>query len=156
MIRVTFVCLGNICRSPMAEFICKKMAQNLGMGALVCINSKATSNEEEGNPVYPPAARELARHGISCGGKRAEALRREDFETSDYFLCMDRRNLRGMRRIFGREDKQYLLMSFTGRDEEIADPWYTGDFAGVYQQIEEGCAAFLEYLKQEIDRRSWL
>lgn len=149
MIRVTFVCLGNICRSPMAEFICRKMAKDLGMGALIFINSKATSDEEEGNPVYPPAARELAKHGVFCTGKRAETLQREDFEKSDYFLCMDRQNLRSMRRIFGRTEKQYLLMSFTGRDEEIADPWYTGDFAGVYGQIEEGCAAFLEYIGKD-------
>lgn len=149
MIRVTFVCLGNICRSPMAEFICRKMALDAGMGALIFVNSRATSAEEEGNPIYPPAAAELKKHGLSCAGKRAEKLKREDFEKSDYFLCMDRRNLRDMRRIFGREEKQYLLTSFTGREEEIADPWYTGDFAGVYRQIEQGCAAFLEYIKAE-------
>lgn len=147
MTRVTFVCLGNICRSPMAEFIFKKMVKEAGMEASFFINSKATSSEEEGNPVYPPAARELARHGVFCAGKRAERLQREDFDRSDYFLCMDLNNLRNMRRIFGREEKQFLLTEFTGKREEIADPWYTGDFAGVYGQIEEGCAAFLDYIR---------
>lgn len=153
MTRVTFVCLGNICRSPMAEFIFKKMLSDAGMAASVFVDSKATSAEEEGNPVYPPAARELRAHGISCAGKHAERLKKEDFEKSDYFLCMDEKNLRDMRRIFSRGEKQYLLTEFTGKRAEIADPWYTGDFAGVYAQIEKACTAFLNYLKERETER---
>ena len=148
MIRVTFVCLGNICRSPMGEFIFKMMVQERGLEEYFSIRSAGTSGEEAGNPVYPPAKRELLKHGISCEGKRAIKLSPADFEQNDYFLCMDRGNLRSANKIFGTRDKQFLMMSFTGRDEEVADPWYTGDFSGVYSQIEEGCLYFLKFLER--------
>ena len=103
MIRVTFVCLGNICRSPMGEFIFKKMVQERGLEEYFSIRSAGTSGEEAGNPVYPPAKRELLKHGISCEGKRAIKLSPADFEQNDYFLCMDRGNLRSANKIFGTE-----------------------------------------------------
>lgn len=149
MIRVMFVCLGNICRSPMAEFIFRKMAENAGMGSLFFIASAGTSNEEEGKGVYSLAARELRKHGISCEGKRAAVLRKEDFDKYDYFLCMDENNLRSVHRLFGCNEKQRLLLSFTGRDGEVADPWYTGDFAAAYRDIEVGCAAFFRFAIKE-------
>lgn len=145
MIRITFVCLGNICRSPMAEFVFKKMIEEGGISNYFSVSSAATSSEEEGNPVYPPAVRELKRHGIDCAGKRARKLQVADFERSDYFVCMDRGNLRATERLFGRRDKQYLLLSFADGGE-IADPWYTGDFATAYTQIEKGCREFLKFL----------
>ena len=147
MFKVMFVCLGNICRSPMAEFVFRKMVEDKGMGGLFYIQSAGTSSEEYGNPVYPPAQRELLKHGITCAGKRAKHLKREDFEKYDYFLCMDEKNLQNMRRLFGTDQKQYLLLSFTDRGGEVADPWYTGDFSTAYRDIQQGCQAFLKFLQ---------
>lgn len=150
MIKVMFVCLGNICRSPMAEFVFKKMVEDAGMGGSFYIASAGTSSEEYGNPVYPPAQRELKKHGISCEGKRAAQLKKEDFNKYDYFLCMDNGNLRAMNRLFGTGEKQYTLLSFTDRKGEVADPWYTGDFVTTYRDIEEGCRTFLQFLSKKI------
>ena len=153
MIKVLFVCLGNICRSPMAEFILKDMVQKQGIADQFYIASAATSSEEiyrgVGNPVYPPAKQELARHGISCEGKRAVQLVKSDYERYDYLIGMEDVNLRNMRRIFGedREHKVYRLLEFTDEPgRQIADPWYSGNFELTYRQIEEGCAAFLKWL----------
>ena len=153
MIKVLFVCLGNICRSPMAEFVLKDMVQKQGIADQFYIASAATSSEEiyrgVGNPVYPPAKQELARHGISCEGKRAVQLVKSDYERYDYLIGMEDVNLRNMRRIFGedREHKVYRLLEFTDEPErQIADPWYSGNFELTYRQIEEGCAAFLKWL----------
>jgi protein-tyrosine phosphatase len=150
MIRITFVCLGNICRSPMAEFIFKKIIREGGISECFSVSSAATSDEEEGNPVYPPAAQELKKHGIDCAGKRARKLTYADFEKSDYFICMDRGNIRATERIFGTKDKQYLLLSFAGGGE-IADPWYTRDFTTTYLQIENGCREFLNFLVKKFN-----
>lgn len=154
MIKVLFICHGNICRSPMAEFIMKSLAAARGLADRLEIASAATSTEEiwngVGNPVYPPAREELARHGIGCAGKRARQVTREDLEYYDYILCAERVNIRNTERITGpdTEGKIHLMMDYTGRTEDIDDPWYTGDFRGVYNQIEEGCGAFLDYLER--------
>ncbi len=145
MIKVLFVCWGNICRSPMAEFVMKDLVEKRGVADRFYIESAAHSSEEIGNPVYPPAKAELARHGISCEGKRARRMSREDYDKFDYIIGMEKMNLGYMNRILGAdpEGKVHLLMDFTDHPEDIADPWYTGDFSGVYKQILEGCEALL-------------
>lgn len=146
MIKILFICHGNICRSPMAEFIMKDLVKRAGLQARYEIASAATSAEEFGNPVYPPARRELAAHGISCKGKTARQVVRRDYDEWDYLIVMERYNLRNLRRILpdDPEGKVSLLMQHAGRDEDIEDPWYSGNFAKVYRQIEEGCRALLE------------
>ena len=153
MIKILFICWGNICRSPMAEFIMKDIVKRNGLEEEFLIESAATSTEEIGNGVYPPARSELARHGIGTrdnelglSKKRARQLRRDDYDRWDYIIGMEQLNMRYMQRILGedKEGKVCLLMDFTGRQEDIADPWYTGDFAGVYEQIKEGCEALLD------------
>jgi protein-tyrosine phosphatase len=138
----------------MAEFILKDMVQKQNLSDEFEIASAATSTEEiwngVGNPVYPPAREELAKHGISCEGKRAVQVRREDYDYYDYLICMDRQNLRNLERIVGADTqhKVFLLLDFTGQqDAVIADPWYSGNFRLTYEQIEAGCAAFLSYGK---------
>ena len=145
MVRVLFVCWGNICRSPMAEFIMKDIVAKRGIADDFVIESAAHSSEEIGNPVYPPAKRELALHGISCAGKTARQLRRDDYDKWDYIIGMERLNLGYMSRILGSdpEGKVSLLLDFTDTPGDIADPWYTGDFSGVYKQIEKGCEGLL-------------
>ena len=145
MIKILFVCHGNICRSPMAEFVMKDLVQKAGLEAQFHIASAATSAEEIGNPVYPPARRKLAEHGISCAGHVARQLRRGDYEDWDLFIGMDEANLRNMRRLFGGDPagKCSLLLSHTNRPGEVADPWYTGDFEATWQDVEEGCQALL-------------
>ncbi len=150
MIRIMFVCHGNICRSPMAEFIFKNMVSEIGRVGDFVIASSATSTEEiwngVGNPVYPPARDELKKHGISCEGKRAVQLKKSDYENYDYLICMDENNRRNMMRILGSdpENKISKLMSFAGEDRNVADPWYSGDFATCYRDIYMGCKALLE------------
>ncbi|MBR2957442.1 MAG: low molecular weight phosphotyrosine protein phosphatase [Clostridia bacterium] len=152
MIKVMFVCHGNICRSPMAEFILKSMVEKRGIADRFLIASCATSTEEIwngiGNPVYPPARKELARHGISCEGKRAVQLTKSDYENYDYLICMDENNLRNMHRMLGGdpEDKISKLMNHTRRPGDVADPWYTGNFEVTYTDIVEGCKALLNEL----------
>ena len=143
--KVLMVCWGNICRSPMAEFVMKDLVEKRGVADRFYIESAAHSSEEIGNPVYPPAKAELARHGISCEGKRARRMSREDYDKFDYIIGMEKMNLGYMNRILGAdpEGKVHLLMDFTDHPEDIADPWYTGDFSGVYKQILEGCEALL-------------
>ena len=145
MIKVLFVCWGNICRSPMAEFILKDMVKKRGIADDFVIESAAHSSEEIGNPVYPPAKRELALHGISCAGKTARQLRRDEYDKWDYIIAMEKLNLRYIERIIGNdpEHKVHLLMDFTDHPEDIDDPWYTGDFSGVYEQIQKGCEGLL-------------
>ena len=143
--KILMVCWGNICRSPMAEFIMKDLVEKNGLADRFYIESAAHSSEEIGNPVYPPAKAELAKHGISCEGKRARQMRREDYGKFDHIIGMEKINLGYMNRILGGdpEGKVRLLMDFTDHPEDIDDPWYTGDFAGVYRQISEGCKALL-------------
>lgn len=150
-VSVLFICHGNICRSPMAEFVMRDMVEKAGLGDRISVASAATSNEEIGNPVYPPARRELAKHGLSCAGKTARRMTREDYGEYDYIVYMERYNLRNLLRIADDpEGKMRPLMSFAGSDEDIDDPWYTGDFAGVYKQIERGCRGLLEQLRREL------
>ena len=151
MVRVLFVCLGNICRSPMGEFILKKEAASRGVADRLAVASAGTSGEEEGNPVYPPARAELAKHGIRCDGKRALQLQRADGERYDYILCMEEANVRDARRICGpRASAQIVrLLDYSARPRDIADPWWTRDFAKAYADIAEGAVAFLDYLARE-------
>ena len=151
-IRLLFVCHGNICRSPMAEFVMKALAAKAGLAERLEIASAATSTEEIGNPVYPPAQRKLAEHGIGCAGKTARQMTRRDYEAYDYLIAMDRNNLRNMQRFVGSDPagKVSLLMDHTARPGDVADPWYTGDCAATWRDVAEGCAALLEELKGKI------
>ncbi len=155
MRKILFACHGNICRSPMAEFVMKDLVKKAGREGEFQIASAATSTEEIGNPVYPPARRKLAQHGISCAGKTAWQLRREDYGEYDLLIGMDMENLRAMRRICGGdpEGKIRLLLDFAGGSQgapapsrEVADPWYTGDFDATWRDVEAGCRGLLETL----------
>ena len=151
MIKIMFVCHGNICRSPMAEFIMKKLVDDMGLSSEFHIVSSATSTEEIGNPVYPPARAELAGHGIGCSGKTAVQLKKSDYVKYDYFIGMDERNVYNMKRIFNgdSENKVYLLLSFAGKEREVADPYWTGDFSATEKDVVEGLNAFYKYLKEK-------
>jgi len=151
MIKILFVCHGNICRSPMAEFIMKDLVARAGLADRFEIASAATSTEELGNPVYPPARRKLAEHGLGCEGKTARQMTRADYQHYDYLIAMDRMNLRNMRPFVGDdpEGKVSLLMSYAGRQREVADPWYTGDFETTWQDLNEGCRALLSTLQSQ-------
>ena len=151
MKKVLFICHGNICRSPMAEFVMKDLVEKAGLSAQFEIASAATSTEEIGNPVYPPARCKLAEHGISCAGKTARQMTRRDYETYDYLIAMDHNNLRNMARFVGGdpEHKVSLLMDHTRRPGDVADPWYTGDFEATWQDVLEGCTALLEELRRQ-------
>ena len=152
MTRIIFVCLGNICRSPMAEFVMKDMVEEAGLSDRFHIESAATSTEEYGSPVYPPARRKLAEHGIGCAGKTARQMRREDYGRFDLIIGMDANNLRGIRRICGgdSEGKIRLLLDYAGRPgQQVADPWYTGDFEATWQDVQAGCKGLLEALSDQ-------
>ena len=148
MIKVLFICHGNICRSPMGEFILKRMVQERGIAKDFQIESAATSSEELGNPVYPPARRKLAEHGISCEGKRARLMRKRDYQDYDYLIGMDEENRYYMNRIAGGDPdgRMFCLMDFTDRPREVADPWYTRNFDATWNDLYEGCEAFLRHL----------
>ena len=145
---ILFVCHGNICRSPMAEFVMKDLVRKAGGDERFFIVSAATSTEEIGNPVYPPARRKLAEHGIGCAGKTARQMTAADYREYDLLIGMDSANLRNMRRICGGdpEGKIRLLMDFTDRPGDVADPWYTGDFETTWRDISAGCRGLLEWL----------
>ena len=155
MTKIMFVCHGNICRSPMAEFIFKKIADTKGISEQFVIASSATSTEEItggiGNPVYPPAKAELARHGITCEGKRAVQLKKSDYNKYDLFIGMDSANIRNMHRIFGSDpdSKIYKLMSYTSRGGDVDDPWYSQRFDIAFNDIYDGCAALLDKLTKK-------
>jgi len=144
--KILFVCHGNICRSPMAEFVMKDLVEKAGCASEFYIESAAVSAEELGNPVYPPARRELAHHGISCDGKTARQMTRDDYDRFDLLICMDSSNLRRMERICGGDPdgKMSRLLEHTGRFDDVADPWYTGDFSATWRDVVDGCTALLE------------
>lgn len=150
-IRVLFVCHGNICRSPMAEFVFKKMVSDRGLSDRFEIASAATSTEEIGNPVYPPARRELAKHGISCAGHAARQVHSRDYRHYDYLICAEQYNIRNLRWILPKdpEGKICRLLDFTDRPRDISDPWYYGNFDVTYAEIVEGCEAFLTHLERQ-------
>ena len=143
--RILFVCHGNICRSPMAEFVMKQKVAERGLSAQFEIASAATSREEIGNPVYPPARRMLAAHGISCDGKTARQMTRADYDYYDYIIIMDQNNRRNIQRIVGQDvdNKISLLMDYTDHPRDVADPWYTGDFQATWDDVQEGCERLL-------------
>ncbi len=153
MIKILFICHGNICRSPMAEFVMKDLVRKAHLEDQFFIESAATSTEEiwngRGNPVYPPARKKLAEHGISCEGKRARQTTRADYARFDYIVGMDQANLQNMLRIYGGdpEKKVSLLMDYTSRPGGVADPWYTGDFETTWKDVLEGCEGLLRFLR---------
>ncbi|MBQ8764402.1 MAG: low molecular weight phosphotyrosine protein phosphatase [Clostridia bacterium] len=148
MIKILFVCHGNICRSPMAEFVMKDMVKKKGLADMFEIASAATSTEELGNPVYPPARRKLLEKGLSCNGKTSRQMTANDYNYYDFIIAMDRNNLRNMARFAGNdpEGKVSLLMDYTSTPRDVADPWYTGDFEQTWEDVNTGCEGLLKRL----------
>lgn len=148
MKKILFVCHGNICRSPMSEFVMKALVKERGLQDEFYIESAATSTEELGNPVYPPARQKLAEHGISTVGKYARQVESSDFEHFDYIVGMDRYNILNLKRVAPRsmEYKISLLLEHAGLHRDVADPWYTGDFEATWQDVNLGCSALLDKL----------
>jgi protein-tyrosine phosphatase len=153
-VKILFVCHGNICRSPMAEFVMKHKLASAGIEGFE-VASAATSTEEIGNPVYPPARRMLNSHGIDCSGKHARQMTAQDYEYYNYIVLMDRNNLRNLRWILPRDiyekestkpRKVSLLMDWAGKSRDVADPWYTGDFQTTWDDVNEGCDAMIDKL----------
>ena len=151
MIKILFVCHGNICRSPMAEFVMKDMVVRAGLSDQFYIYSAATSTEEIGNGIHRGTLSVLNREGIPCTGHRAVQLTRRDYEEYDYLIGMDDWNIRNMQRITGGDPKGklYKLLAFADAGRDIADPWYTGNFDETYDDIKEGCEALLNKLREE-------
>ena len=146
MTKILFICHGSICRSPMCEFVLKDMVKKRGIESEFEISSAATSREEIGNPVYPPARRKLAEHGISCGGHHARQMTKADYDHYDMIICMDRNNIRNIKRITGGDPhgKISMLLDFTDRaGDEVADPWYTGNFDATWRDVTEGLEGLL-------------
>ena len=148
MKKVIFVCLGNICRSPMAEFVMKDIVAKAGLEHEFEIASAATSTYEIGNPVYPPARQKLAEHGIDCKGKTARQITKKDYDYYDYIVAMDQSNIRNLKNMLNNDPqgKISLLMDYTSRPADVADPWYTGDFQATWDDVSEGCNALLTFI----------
>ena len=146
--RILFVCHGNICRSPMAEFVMKDMVEKKGMGHMFYIASAATSTEEIGNPVHRGTRQRLAQEGISVDGKYAVQVTKSDYDKYDYIIIMDDWNMRNIMRIFlsDSDKKIHKLMEYTGDSRDVADPWYTGDFDTTYRDVVAGCEGLLEHI----------
>ena len=151
MFRVMFVCHGNICRSPMAEFVFRDMVKTRGLSHLFQIASSATSTEEIGNPVHHGTRKKLKEYNISVEGKTAVQLKKDDYQKYDYLIGMEHVNVINMQRILGEKDTKKIrrLLDFSDRPRDIADPWYTGNFDETYEDIHEGCAALLEAILDE-------
>lgn len=148
MIRVMFVCHGNICRSTMSEFLFRDMVEKMGLGDKFYIASSATSREEIGNGVHYGTRKILDRLAIDCSKKKAVQLERSDGEKYDFFIGMDDANVRNMKKILGSDEKIFKFLDFAGEDRSIADPWYTGNFEETYKDVTKGCKGFLNYLKE--------
>ena len=147
MIKILFVCHGNICRSPMAEFLMKELVRDRGLENNFYIESAATSTEEIGNGVYPPVKRILNARGIDCSHKRARQMTKSDYDKFDYIVCMDGNNLRNMGYIATDTQNKYSrLLDYTSRPHDVADPWYSGDFDTTEREVEEGCRALFEHV----------
>lgn len=146
MTHILFVCHGNICRSPMAEFIMKALIRKAGCEKAITVDSAAATTEEIGNDMYPPAKRMLAKKGIPFTPRRARLITKEDYDCADYIVCMDEENLYDLSRLTRGDPKKKvsLLLSWAGRRGEVADPWYTGDFEETYDDLVEGCHALLK------------
>ena len=151
MVKVMFVCHGNICRSPMAEFLFKKLIEEKGQADKFVIKSSATSYEEIGNPVHYGTAKILDGLNINYYSKRAEKLKSSDYDNYDYFIGMDNANIRNMYNIFNgdKDNKIFLLLKFNGENREVSDPWWTGNFNETFADIDSGVKAFYEYLKEK-------
>ncbi len=151
MKKILFVCHGNICRSPMAEYLMKELVNQAGLSHAYQIASAGTSREELGNPVYPPAKRILLAHGISCNGHKARQLQKQDYDAYDLFIGMDRANIREMHRMFDGDPagKIKQLLDMTAHPGDVADPWYTGDFQATWLDVERGCQALLTILSSD-------
>ena len=149
MKKILFICHGNICRSPMAEYILKDMVAKAGLSGEYLISSAATSTEEIGNPVYPPARQKLSDHGIKCNGHSARQLTNSDYDKYDLLIGMDQANLRNMYHICGGDfaGKMHLLMDYTDRQGDVADPWYTRNFEATWYDVEEACRELLNQLR---------
>ena len=150
MKKILFICHGNICRSPMAEFVMKRLVEEARLSEQFEIASAATSTEEIGNPVYPPARRKLAEHGIGCEGKKARVITRDLYSYYDYIVAMDHENTQALKWLFGKDTHQKvsLLMDYTQRPGDVADPWYTGDFEATWRDVLEGCKGILQLLEK--------
>ena len=153
MKKILFVCLGNICRSPMAEFIMKALVESKGLGDEFYIESAATSREELGNPVYPPVKRVLEKRGINCTAKRARQITAQDGDKFEYIICMDSSNVSNTKRILSsiNHSKIYKLLDFTAAPRDVADPWYTGNFSATENDVESGCNGLLEFILSKKD-----
>ena len=151
MTKILFVCHGSICRSPMAEFVMKDLVQKARLASQFHIESAATSREEIGNPVYPPARRKLAEHGISCEGHAACQLTAQDYEEYDLLIGMEGANLKNMQRICGGDPagKMHRLLDYTDRPGDVADPWYTGDFEATWRDVSTGCQGLLASIQNK-------
>ncbi len=148
MTKILFVCHGNICRSPMAEFIMKELVKQNNLENEFYIESAATSREEIGNPVYPPAKRILTARGINCNQKRARQITPADYDKFDYIVLMDKNNMRNIKYIIPEdaEGKISMLMDYTDTPRDVADPWYTGDFQKTERDVCEGCEKLLKHI----------
>lgn len=149
MIKVLFVCHGNICRSPMAEFILKKLVQDEGLFNNFEIDSAATSREEIGNDIYPPAKQCLLKHNIPFKRHYARQIAKDDLDYYDYIIAMEDYNIDNLRRTVGDSSKYSLLLDYTENPKGISDPWYTGDFETAYKEITEGCKDFIDFINKK-------